>query len=93
VSRVLIVVALLALVVLALTGHAELALTLAPPLLIAALPASGWFPAEALIVARRRVVATIPRRRRGRRATGLAPALTSALARSPWCVRGPPLAA
>jgi hypothetical protein len=92
VPRALLMLAFLALVVLALTGHAELALTLAPPLLIAALPATGWFPAEALI-AERRATPMSRRRRRGRWPAGRAQALTSALARSPWCVRGPPAAA
>jgi hypothetical protein len=81
------------LVGLALIGDAELAFTVAPALLVAALPFAGRFPGEALIVARRaargprlRPVRTLwPPRRWG--------ALASLLERSPLSLRGPPVVA
>ena len=87
-------VAAAALVALVATGHVELALTVAPALLVVALPLVHRFPGEALIVARRAVAAV----RRLRPARNLWPrrralALTSLLERAAHTLRGPPVAA
>lgn len=81
--------ALLALLVL---GEHELALTVAPALLVVALPVARRFPGEALIVARRAVAAA----RRARPARKVWPprrelALAALLERSAHTLRGPPV--
>ena len=73
---------------------AELALTLAPLLLVAALPLSGLFPGEALIVARRALRGRRPRA--GARPLDPHPSRRARrllLERSPRTLRGPPVAA
>lgn len=73
-------------------GGAELALTIAPLVLVAAFPLAGRFPGEALIVARRAVRLRLrPVKVRWSRVR--ARALTSLLERSPRSERGPPVAA
>ncbi|MEA2167156.1 MAG: hypothetical protein QOF76_456 [Solirubrobacteraceae bacterium] len=86
--------ALLALVAAGLAvADVQLALTLAPALLVAALPLAQWFLGERLIVARR-TPARIVRRRSVSRWTRQRPrALKSVLERSPRTLRGPPVAA
>jgi hypothetical protein len=91
--RTRLALAALLLLALAAAGHAELALTFSPWLLIAAAPLLGRFPGETLIVARRAVAAA--RRRPVHRTwpADRAAALTSLLERSPRTLRGPPAAA
>lgn len=86
--------ALLALAALALlAADPQVLLVLAPALLVVALPLSGTFLGEDLIVARRtpRPVACRPARGRWAITRRLAPA--SLLERSPRTLRGPPVAA
>jgi hypothetical protein len=86
-------IAAVLLAALALVGDAELAFTVAPALLVAALPFAGRFPGEALIVARRAARAVRLRPVRTLWPPRRAVALTSLLERSPRCLRGPPVAA
>ena len=82
------------LAMLALIGDAQLAATLAPALLVAALPLLGLFPGERLIVARRtrsRMHLRPVRARWGRPPAEFLGAF--ALERSPLCRRGPPVVA
>jgi hypothetical protein len=88
-----ILVAVLALLALAVLGHGELALTLAPAVLVAALPLLGRFPGEALIVARRGVRAARLRPVRRVWPPRRESALTSLLERSAHTLRGPPVVA
>jgi hypothetical protein len=85
----------LLLLALALTGHGELALYVAPVLGALALPASGRFVGEERIVrAWRRLRAAVrPRRRASRWQRGHELPLASQLRRSPLGRRGPPRAA
>jgi hypothetical protein len=78
---------------LGLIGDAELAFTVAPALLVVALPLAGRFPGEALIVARRVVRALRPRPVRALWPRHRALALATLLERSPRCLRGPPAVA
>ena len=82
-----------ALLLLGLTGHGELALTLAPAALLSALPLLGRFPGEARIVARRLGAATLARRGTRTRELPRAADFASLLERCVAPVRGPPAAA
>ncbi len=85
---------LFALAALALLGDLQLALSLAPAVLVAALPLAGLFPGEKLIVARRtltRIRLRPARVRWGRPPAELLGAFS--LRRTPVSRRGPPVLA
>jgi hypothetical protein len=71
----------------------ELALTLAPALLLTAVPLSGWFVGERLIVARREVRQPHRRRVQSHWVTGREVAFASVLGCGSCSRRGPPLTA
>jgi hypothetical protein len=91
--RVRLALAALTVAALVLAGDHDLALTLAPALLIGALPLFGRFPGEALIVARRAARVARPRPARVTWPRTRAGACLSLLQRSVQTLRGPPVVA